>query len=949
MKAKQLDKEMIRMRANVGTGYFPLSIFHCCGSSMEKIRFAICGIAALLCIGLTLNRFEAQAQPKTQIKKVSKDETASAQEEISPIEAAESLLKKGEYEAALAAFNKLLTTNAKDQRAQSGVLKVMLETGKYVEAETTAKKYLAPDALKDASNHFARLTIAEVMAVTGRYAEAMTEFERVSKATTPKEKENKTEAELEKEAAAQPLLLRAELRRGELLMATGKPDEAQFAFQGISKFWDDNTVESAEALMSIAAAYAYLEKPQEAKDMYLDAITADEANAEAHIAAAELFTAKYAYADAAEFLKDALKLNPNSAALHLAIARNKRFDGGEAVQQAIAKALAINPNLAAAKLLAASTDLDAEKHEEAAKKIDDVLKLNPNALEALALRAASHWVNNRTAQYETALKAALAINPRSGEFYETLAHYATNQRRYDESIVFLRKAVEFTPNLWNAHLALGQALLRTNKNDEGRAAVETSFKGDPFNPWAKNTLDFLDTLGDFRETTAGDFVIRTHEKESAVLAGYAADLLTEAKAKLTAKYKFTPVGPIVAEFHPNHDDFAVRALGLPGLGALGVCFGQQIVQDSPSARAGEGFNWGTTLWHEYTHVITLQITDHRIPRWFSEGLSVFEEHKARPGWGDDWSITNIKALADGRFFKINDLDGGFMRPKRPDDVQLAYFQASQICHFIEDKLGFDAILAMLKGYKDQKRTTEILREALKLTPEEFDTQFAAYVQERGGKYIKTLASTWAKDAAETPKEKLLELASAKPDDFAAQMRAGMQAVAEKNDEAALKYLRRAVELFPLQHKAYEALAAIHERKGDKAATMEALEALIKVDENDYAAHKKLAQLKLEQGDKARGLDLLKLGFFINPFDHAQHTTAGTLHFERKENEAALREFQVALGSKPPNLAEAHFNVARAYSVTGKAKEAKRAVLQSLELAPGFDKAQDLLLQLTEKP
>ncbi|NOT64383.1 MAG: tetratricopeptide repeat protein [Acidobacteria bacterium] len=886
-------------------------------------------------------------------KKKDANQSEPAQEEVSHIEAAEAQLKKGEYEAATAAFNKLLAANAKDQRAQRGVLKVMLETGNYVEAETTAKKYLAPDATKDASNHFARLTIAEVMAETGRYAEAIAEFERVSKATTPKEKENKTEAELEKEAAVQPLLLRAELRRGELLNATGKPDEAQFVFQGISKFWDDNTVESAEGLTTIATALAYLEKPQEAKDMYLDAITADEANAEAHIAAAELFTAKYAYADAAEFLKDALKLNPNSAALHLAIARNKRFDGGEAVQQAIAKALSINPNLAAAKLLAASTDLDAEKHEDAAKKIDDVLKLNPNALEAHALRAASHWVNNRTVPYETALKAALAINPKSGELYETLAHYATNQRRYDESIVFLRKAVELTPNLWNAHLALGQALLRTNKNDEGRAAVETSFKGDPFNPWAKNTLEFLDTLGDFRETTAGDFVIRTHEKESTVLAGYAADLLTEAKAKLTAKYKFTPTGPIVAEFHPNHDDFAVRALGLPGLGALGVCFGQQIVQDSPSARAGEGFNWGSTLWHEYTHVITLQITDHRIPRWFSEGLSVFEEHKARPGWGDDWSITNVKTLADGRWFKINDLDGGFMRPKKPDDVQLAYFEASQVCHFIEDKFGFDAILAMLKGYKDQKRTPDILREALKLTPEEFDTQFMAYVQERGGKYIKTLAPMWAKEAPEVSKdvtkEKLFELADAQRDDFAAQMRAGSKAIAEKNDEAALKYFRRATELFPLQSEAYEALAGIYERRGDKAAQIESLEAQIKVDENDYAAHKKLAQLKLAQGDKARGLELLKLGFFINPFDHALHTEAGTLLLERKENEAALREYQVALGTKPPNFAEAHFNVARAYSALGKAKEAKRAVLQSLELAPGFDKAQDLLLQLTEKP
>ena len=220
----------------------------------------------------------------------------------------------------------------------------------------------------------------------------------------------------------------------------------------------------------------------------------------------------------------------------------------------------------------------------------------------------------------TAVKTALAVNPRSGELYETLAHFATNQRRYAESMVFLRKAIEFTPNLWSAHLALGQALLRSNQLKEGREEVEAAFKGDPFNVWAKNTLDLLDSMADFRDYNAGNFVIRTSAKESDVIQSYAAELLTEVHKKLAEKYKFTPQGPIVAEIFANHEDFAVRTLGLPGLGALGVCFGQLIVQDSPSARPGGEFNWGSTLWHEYTHVITLQTTDNRIPRWFSEGL-----------------------------------------------------------------------------------------------------------------------------------------------------------------------------------------------------------------------------------------------------------------------------------------------------------------------------------------
>src|SRR5881396_3872769 len=83
--------------------------------------------------------------------------------------------------------------------------------------------------------------------------------------------------------------------------------------------------------------------------------------------------------------------------------------------------------------------------------------------------------------------------------------------------------------------------------------------------------------------------------------------------------------------------------------------GLSIAMDSPSARSSGEFNWGSTLWHEFMHVISLQMTEYRIPRWFSEGLSVYEERKARPGWGQDWSLPTLKAYTDGRFAKIVDL------------------------------------------------------------------------------------------------------------------------------------------------------------------------------------------------------------------------------------------------------------------------------------------------------
>src|SRR5262249_30071745 len=141
---------------------------------------------------------------------------------------------------------------------------------------------------------------------------------------------------------------------------------------------------------------------------------------------------------------------------------------------------------------------------------------------------------------------------------ETLAHFATQTRRYHESVAFLNEAVRLSPRLWSSHLALGMGLLRLGKAEEGRAAIEKSFEGDPFNLWAKNTLDLLDVMKEYRETKHGDFIIKADPKESDLLSNYAAALLDEAKSKLSAKYKFTPRAPITVEIFPNHDDFAVR-------------------------------------------------------------------------------------------------------------------------------------------------------------------------------------------------------------------------------------------------------------------------------------------------------------------------------------------------------------------------------------------------------
>ncbi|HZS46744.1 MAG TPA: tetratricopeptide repeat protein [Blastocatellia bacterium] len=835
-------------------------------------------------------------------------------------------LIKGNYQSAISGFNQALQTNPTDLHAQTGLLKAYLETGKYSELESAAKNFLSKGA-----NPRIHFYLGEVYAETGRYQDAIAEFEAAGKTQGA----NK---------------LQADLRRGELLEIVGQKDQAEAIYQSIISYYVNNGSASPAELTPVAKALVHLEKPHDANDVYLKAIGVNAGDIDAQLGDGELWTSAYQYGDAAVFYADALKVNPNSARAYLGIAANKRINGGDEMEKALAKALEINPNYVEALTFKASYDLDSGDFDLAAKDIDQALKINPNSLDGHSVLAALYYLRDKQSDSETEIKKTLAINPRYGQLFNTLSHFATNNRKYNEGVDYSKRALALDPKLWQAHLDLGIGLLRTGHETEGRSEIEIAFKGDPFNIWAKNMLDMLDVVRGYKEIKHNQFIIKAAADESEPVSYYASNLLDEVYQKLTTKYHFTPQGPITVYVFQNHDDFAVATLGLPGLGALGVCFGQVVAIDSPKARPSGEFNWGTTLWHEFTHVITLQTTDYRIPRWLSEGLSVYEERRARPGWGDDWSEHNLKAFSDGRWLKIADIDDGFLRPKSPDQVSLSYFQASQICEFITDKYGFDAILQILDGYKRKQKTPEILKQVLKLSQEDFDKSFNEYIHSKVDSYLRALSFSWQNgNRGELPKETIEALFKQHQDDFALNLQMATIYRQSGDKQKAIDTFKHSITLFPYYvgpGNAYEQLAEMYEAAGDKAAAADQLEALVKIDENNIKAVNHLTQLRFALGDKTRGLEALKLSFYIWPLDAAPHAEIANYYLNNGNATGAVDEFHLALGLKPANLSEAQYNYARALLADGKPTEAKRAVLQALETAPGYEKAQELLLKLT---
>ena len=155
-----------------------------------------------------------------------------------------------------------------------------------------------------------------------------------------------------------------------------------------------------------------------------------------------------------------------------------------------------------------------------------------------------------------------------------------------------------------------------------------------------------------------------------------------------------------------------------------------VAMDSPSGRTPGSFHWATTLWHEMSHVFTLTVTGHRVPRWFTEGLAVHEETAASPDWGDRLGPDVIAAIKDKKLLPVADLDRGFIHPIAPQQVMVSYFQAGQICDYINEKWGWDTLLAMLHDFGAGEDTATVVRKELKIEPEEFDKEISGLPRSR---------------------------------------------------------------------------------------------------------------------------------------------------------------------------------------------------------------------------
>jgi Flp pilus assembly protein TadD len=182
------------------------------------------------------------------------------------------------------------------------------------------------------------------------------------------------------------------------------------------------------------------------------------------------------------------------------------------------------------------------------------------------------------------------------------------------------------------------------------------------------------------------------------------------------------------------------------------------------------------------------------------------------------------------------------------------------------------------------------------------------------------------------------------------MQLGLSLHENKDPKSAIQAFERAASLAPTasgDNNPNKLIAAVALEMKDEPRAARALEALLGTDSADVEAARQLAKLVEPMGDARRTENAYRRIAEADPFDRDAQTTLGRLALRRKDSETAMRAFRTALAANPPDRAQAHIDLAEAYLAAGRRAQAKTETLAALEIAPSFERAQDLLLKLVE--
>jgi len=669
---------------------------------------------------------------------------------------------------------------------------------------------------------------------------------------------------------------------------------------------------------------------------------------EAHVAIGKLSLEKSDFKRAAEEFRAAVKFQPNNPDLRFGLA--KAFFAGDRKQAVtiLQKALEINPMHAESNLLMAEYLIDAEQYDAAEELLSRVLTTNPREPLAWAYDSAlENLARNDLKTAEEARKRGLEVWDKNPEIDHTIGRVLSRNYRFAESAESQKKALVLDPDFLPAKLQLANDSMRLGDEAAAFALAEEVSEADPYNVLAYNLTVLKEQIAAMETIETENFTIRMPANEVKIYGDRVVELLEESYAVLCKKYGLELQGRVLVEFFPQQQDFAIRTFGnLGGAGILGACFGTVVTMNSPGGLAHGKNNWEATLWHEFAHVVTLSVTKNKMPRWLSEGISVYEEMERNETWGQRMTPTYRKMiLEDGDLTPIGALSGAFLNPKSGTHIMFAYYESYLVVNYLIENYGIENFKKILNDLGDgvlindaiAKHTTDMPKLEQKFADHAFDL-------------AKNLAPgvDWITPAPDevNPRSKISIAAYVKknPKNFWARKVHTQRLLADKQWDEVVKSADEFIKLYPdyvdgdsgymLKARAYRAL----EQPEKEAAVLRELAAK---SSEAHVVYARLMDLDLENENWDKLAVNADRASALNPFSKQIHYCKGCALEANGNADGAVTSFEKLLLLRPTNPSEVRFRLAKLLQPKDEAKS-RRYLLDSLAESPRFREAHNLL-------
>ena len=666
------------------------------------------------------------------------------------------------------------------------------------------------------------------------------------------------------------------------------------------------------------------------------------------LACGDLALEKQDFALAAKHFDQALKMDESNPDVRFGLARAFADSEGNRAEDELKKTLELNPNHVAALLMLADGHIDAERYVEAAEILGKVEAVNAKHPLAAAYRAMIAHVQNDPDGERRARQLALSTWSENPEVDHLIGKKLSQKYRFREGAAAQRKALEFDPTFTAARLQLVQDLLRLGEEEEGWQLARTTSSEDEYNVVAHNLVTLEQNLAKFRTLEEDGFLLRMDAREAEIYGPRVLALLKRAKKTLTAKYGVELPTPIIVEMFPRQSDFAIRTFGLPGgAGFLGVCFGTVITANSPASQGERPSCWEATLWHEFCHVVTLTKTKNKMPRWLSEGISVFEEARENRSWGQALTPQYRQMLLGDDFTPLSQLSGAFLHAKSPLHLQFAYYESALAVEFLVGSYGEEALRSVLDDLALGLAVNDTLGRRC-ATIEKLDRDFAEFARKRAGELGPEADWSEPELPRRADEATIADWLKSHPNNYAGLSRLAQVQAAGGKSEQAIATLQKLITLHPGGAGAYSQLAAIYREQKRNSEELAVLKKLVELTNDDLGAYARIAALAAEQQDWSTMRDMSNRSLAVNPLQPAVHRLAADAAGKTGDHALAVSSYESLLALDPIDPAAIHLQLATVLEEQNSLVEARRHALLALEETPRYAAAHERLQSVIKK-